>query len=736
METNQVYTGTIDKANLGWFTFRLNMEGAQTTLSSGKYLLSKLTIEGPTTSGSFNTVYMNIFEVDLSNNSVGTYIGSSTNATQTAVNTPGTWKFRALPLETGKDYLFTFTMSPSDYGYSGFRATRMALYKLNSDTTHKSSGQTSFPSGSVLAYMPDMTLTFTDEPSDGKITIKKGYYTNGTTEIVSSDMTKTLYQLKAGQTISWKNNLFMTTYNGTATPYMSSLNAPTGTFDAYVNLNHPVYMDYTKTYLIGDKPADHVLNTIPFIFNKLYSKSGATDNRGIVQITSSTGYINYQSVALYLTSARTSFEFKMKIKTTNDVSTQQTLIHARQYGMMCYIENGKFVYLASSNNTNWDILTASTGVGTYTIQPNTEYWLKIGWTGSSYYLQYSTDGTNYTTDISVSSSVKILESTSFSIYLGCTYFTNPKVNQFYGLIDMNEFSVGYNNTSSPYQAITRLPAEATTAGVIDRNTTYNRNIFVYDDVGGYTYWYPAAITKAINSIPVSAANSGRISVYLTNKNGSSDIYISNNAPTGVDTYYKTDEYVYITNNKAEILGAGKNPQEVVLLYSGTKIGGYFWTYLESSIYLDGVDTEVSDLSTESGVSKTGTMYICGKNTSNELMSSIVAAGTETAYDTPYLGYTLVFTDNTYSGISSLTKTGKRCKIYRGAIDSSNDYIIAMSLEDDETIYYTTFDHSKTTRLPINISNSSTTFDYSSVNDTITYNSVVCSYVGEYYANIG
>lgn len=101
------------------------------------------------------------------------------------------------------------------------------------------------------------------------------------------------------------------------------------------------------------------------------------------------------------------WEMVFKITTGGDVTTHALLI-ASDVGVdsvALEINSSKFVLDASSDNSSFDI--AAGVAGSYTVQANTTYYIKIQFTGSSYIVAYSLDGTGYTTDITVSSSVAI-----------------------------------------------------------------------------------------------------------------------------------------------------------------------------------------------------------------------------------------------------------------------------------------------------------------------------------------
>ena len=270
-DTTQQYTsGTLDNLNVYWYTFAFNMEGAQTTLEPATRWLKSITFAGATSSSSSPT-YMHVWEIV---DGVLTHKGCSKEPVAAYANVDTTWEFKAVKIDTSKEILFTFSTSTAA-STSGLSRTRSRVYHLSTDTTHVIGRYNYYPSSNGFAYMPVATYTFTDAPSTGTVHIEKGYYNTGTYEIFSGDMTKTLYDLKVGQTIGCKNSLFMTGKNNVSTPYITSLAAPTGSFGGYVNLNHPIYLNYTKNFIVGDTPKTTMIEYTDGAYTANYSAVGS-----------------------------------------------------------------------------------------------------------------------------------------------------------------------------------------------------------------------------------------------------------------------------------------------------------------------------------------------------------------------------------------------------------------------------------------------------------------------------
>lgn len=92
---------------------------------------------------------------------------------------------------------------------------------------------------------------------------------------------------------------------------------------------------------------------------------------------------------------------EMGFTTGADVTAQQNILDSK-FGIALAIMGGQFVLAISSNGTSWDIGNVT---GTYSVQPNTSYSVKLSWDGVNYTLSYSLDETNYTTDITIVSAL-------------------------------------------------------------------------------------------------------------------------------------------------------------------------------------------------------------------------------------------------------------------------------------------------------------------------------------------
>lgn len=115
---------------------------------------------------------------------------------------------------------------------------------------------------------------------------------------------------------------------------------------------------------------------------------------------------NYATIPFQFNPHNSEWEINLKFATQSDVTTAQALIADEHpySGLELFYSNTHFDLHGFINNTDTLLFH---GTGTYTILPNTTYYIKIAFTGSAYTLDYSLDGTDYINDISVNSTTPI-----------------------------------------------------------------------------------------------------------------------------------------------------------------------------------------------------------------------------------------------------------------------------------------------------------------------------------------
>ena len=125
--------------------------------------------------------------------------------------------------------------------------------------------------------------------------------------------------------------------------------------------------------------------------------------------------------------------------TGSDVTTQQNILDS-YYGIAFAIRNGRFVLAISSNGSLWDIANVD---GTYSVQANTAYSVKIAWDGTNYTLSYALDETNYTTDITVASAL-VHHSTQEYVGGEPNLYGDSSQHPFSGTINLNNWKLTVN----------------------------------------------------------------------------------------------------------------------------------------------------------------------------------------------------------------------------------------------------------------------------------------------------
>ena len=144
------------------------------------------------------------------------------------------------------------------------------------------------------------------------------------------------------------------------------------------------------------------------------------------------------------------WEIGLKFATSSNVTTRQKL-NGSTIGVdysFPTIEFGrdgvaKFRMDVSSNGTSWSIGDV---IGTYTLLANTWYWVRFGWDGSEYYLDYSLDGETFTRDITIVNSTAAYQSSNY-MGIGNDLFstTSSYLKPFLGSMDLSGCYIKSNN---------------------------------------------------------------------------------------------------------------------------------------------------------------------------------------------------------------------------------------------------------------------------------------------------
>jgi len=168
-------------------------------------------------------------------------------------------------------------------------------------------------------------------------------------------------------------------------------------------------------------------------------KIGFWNNDGIISGFTTSNYIKHASSIGTITS----FEQVMKVTTTTDITTRQTICAGDAYlGLGSFmIIDGKIKLYASSDGTTNDIAGTDGTLSTLDVLPNTEYYVKYHWNGTDYKIDLSTNGIDYVNYISISKNI----SPKFNGVVGIGTDTGAS-NQYpwFGMIDISKSYIKIN----------------------------------------------------------------------------------------------------------------------------------------------------------------------------------------------------------------------------------------------------------------------------------------------------
>lgn len=150
-------------------------------------------------------------------------------------------------------------------------------------------------------------------------------------------------------------------------------------------------------------------------------------NHGQVSGFSAENYLRFPFLVDFQNRA---FTINMAFTTGSNVTTQQNIIDSA-FGLAFAIKDGKFLIAISTNGTSWNLGAHS---GTYSVQPNTSYKVRVSWNRIQYKVEYSLDGTNYYTDISLAQTASPYPR---QITIGVGDLNAAQPHPFGGIIDLN-----------------------------------------------------------------------------------------------------------------------------------------------------------------------------------------------------------------------------------------------------------------------------------------------------------
>ena len=153
---------------------------------------------------------------------------------------------------------------------------------------------------------------------------------------------------------------------------------------------------------------------------------------------------NYLRLPNNFNSGNNSWEMLFKIKTSSNITTEQSWIGSSNKTNFTYplwrLRDEYICLYLSSDGSNWDI---SSKAQTFQVSANTWYWVKLKFTGSSYESYYSTNGIDYILAYSVSSTSIIYQNQLWNI--GCNNWSEGEYLQWLGIIDLSESYIKIND---------------------------------------------------------------------------------------------------------------------------------------------------------------------------------------------------------------------------------------------------------------------------------------------------
>jgi hypothetical protein len=166
-----------------------------------------------------------------------------------------------------------------------------------------------------------------------------------------------------------------------------------------------------------------------------YTIVGSWIDKGVVSGFSDSNYLIIDNS--FAPANNDTWERVFKITTGSDVTNDQSIVgvNTDKKGFLLRINKSKFDVFISSGSS-WDI--ASQKAGSYTVLPNTTYWVKAEFTGSAYNIYYSLNGVDYIFDFAISSSIQI---SAVNIRIGGT---NASDQYWKGSIDLTQSYIKIN----------------------------------------------------------------------------------------------------------------------------------------------------------------------------------------------------------------------------------------------------------------------------------------------------
>lgn len=226
-----------------------------------------------------------------------------------------------------------------------------------------------------------------------------------------------------------------------------------------------------------------------------------TINEGVVSGFSASNYLvlpeNFD-----VTGGKT-WQMFYKIRTGSDVKSIQSVTGTNYYRydpVAILVESSKFeLDICSATGT-----TLFNKAGTYTVLPNTDYWIKMSFDGAKYTFDYSLDGISYINDISYSSTTSVY-SQPLAIGIQCASSNGSFSSPWLGSIDLSQSYIKINGKEWWHGTKAVESNSSDYDYYIDRNKAYNilrRNREYFK----YKTWNQPILTSATSYGTITASS--------------------------------------------------------------------------------------------------------------------------------------------------------------------------------------------------------------------------------------
>ena len=177
-------------------------------------------------------------------------------------------------------------------------------------------------------------------------------------------------------------------------------------------------------------------------------KGTLTENDGVFSGFSASNYLKLQQPF----SSNENWIISLKLKTSNVANTSTEYIFGSTNGsdrsILLGYGGGLFKLWLSSNGTAWDIVS---GIGTYTLQANTDYYVRLSYINSAYKFEISTDNINWVDGGTISSTTPIYNNSI--LYFGACWDKSTNYMKGDGNFDLNNSYIKIGSTKYNLQAV-------------------------------------------------------------------------------------------------------------------------------------------------------------------------------------------------------------------------------------------------------------------------------------------